>query len=228
MPNFQPPFTINNGDTASASYLTNMVQVSAYCSSAMVILGNGTSGTNVLFGEMAIGSNLVATATSIAVSLTPTFTNLGVTGYSVFGGTASAFSTNILNVFAGSVSAGGGQAILVSLGGTLNATATSDILYQSTFGEGTVNLNGQTGVSYSGISIYAPGSVVSGTLANAYQLYINPPPSATHAYAIYSQSGTNYFGGAMEFGTFNTGAVTATGFINVTTVDGVVRKIAVQ
>lgn len=85
MPYWRSPFTIQNGDTASASYLTSMVQVSGYASAASVLIGNAATSTSQSLTEITIGSNLSLSTsgvlnTSSIVSLTSaTITSLTVT-----------------------------------------------------------------------------------------------------------------------------------------------------
>lgn len=79
-PFFRAPFTINNGDAASAIYLTNMCQVSAYCTGASVLIGNSASSTAQAFTEITIGNGLVLTTSSIlqvssSISVTGSFTD---------------------------------------------------------------------------------------------------------------------------------------------------------
>lgn len=68
-PYFRAPFTINNGDAASAIYLTNMCQVSAYCTGASVILGNPSATTAQAVSEITIGNGLsLSTSGVLSVS----------------------------------------------------------------------------------------------------------------------------------------------------------------
>ncbi len=70
-PYFRAPFTINNGDAASAIYLTNMCQVSAYCTGASVLVGNAASSTAQAQTEITIGNGLtLAVSGELRVSST--------------------------------------------------------------------------------------------------------------------------------------------------------------
>ena len=64
-PYFRAPFTINTGDTASAVYLTNMCQVSAYATGASVLIGNPSASTAQALSEITIGSNLNLTTSGV-------------------------------------------------------------------------------------------------------------------------------------------------------------------
>lgn len=67
MPFYTPPFTINNGDIASAVYITNMLAVSGFASSALVILGNSSSSGSSAIQEIALASNLGFTAGALDI-----------------------------------------------------------------------------------------------------------------------------------------------------------------
>lgn len=64
-PYYRAPFTINNGDAASAIYLSNMCQVSAYCSAASVLIGNSASSTAQAQTEITVGNGLSLSTTSV-------------------------------------------------------------------------------------------------------------------------------------------------------------------
>lgn len=78
MPYFATPFTINNGDIASASYLTAMVQVSSYASGSMVILGNSGSASSAL-QEYTLGNGLGFTSSTFGFPGTATFSSVSIT-----------------------------------------------------------------------------------------------------------------------------------------------------
>lgn len=135
MPFFRPSFTINNGDIASASYLTNAISVSSYCSSAMVILGNGTTSTNSVIQEITIGTGLALSTSGVLstsgpnLSVTGTlqvtgamtaFSTLGVTGAATFLSTVNITGTTTVGTLALTALS---AALPVAQGGTASATA---------------------------------------------------------------------------------------------------------
>lgn len=64
-PFFRAPFTINNGDAASAIYLTNMCQVSAYATGASVLIGNPSASTAQALSEISISNGLSLSASGV-------------------------------------------------------------------------------------------------------------------------------------------------------------------
>ena len=83
MPFFQPGRTINNGDIASASYLTTAISVSGFVSATSVLLGNN-NGVNGAISEYSAGNNMAFNGANFGTTSTPTFAGqvtLGVSAY---------------------------------------------------------------------------------------------------------------------------------------------------
>lgn len=91
----------------------------------------------------------------------------------------------------------GGNASLLTITGTLAPTGSNQTLYADNGFSGTYSTSTYTGLGFVGRNIPTPTVTGTGTIANAYMLYINAAPAATNKYGIY-QAGTdtNYLAGA--------------------------------
>ncbi|XGC80309.1 tail fiber domain-containing protein [Bdellovibrio bacteriovorus] len=94
----------------------------------------------------------------------------------------------------------------IAYSGTINATTS----ISNAFGvKSNPTINVPAGETVNLVSnYYAQGfaKTGSGTVTTATALYLNPPTAGTTNYAVYSQSGTNYFGGGVGIGTLTPGA----------------------
>lgn len=176
--------TAGGGVTVSGSVFS--VSGSTIGSSSAAWIGSNGSGgwfINVPTGDsLGVG---IANSTVMGIATT----GVSVTGVMTVGG--NAVSTTGLLV-ENTVTGGAAEGIqssptLTASGNTQSVIGTYTI---PTFAKSTF-----TGLVYYGERIDTPTVTGSGTIATAYELYLQPPPTATTAWGIYVLSGQSFFGG---------------------------------
>lgn len=174
MPYYQPGRTINNGDIASASYLTTAISVSGFASGATVLIGNSTTATSSALQEITLGNGLAFSGTS-----------LGISGTAAFG----------IWLTPQSSSATFAQGLLFQPG--ISGTASAATFYGAAF-EPLLSTGANSGCIFSNIEVETPG-ITGSALATSYQVFIGQGVAASSQYGIY-QYGTdqNVFSGPVS------------------------------
>lgn len=152
MPFFRSPFTINNSDTASASYLTAMVQVSGYCSSASVLLGNAASSTSASIQEITLTSNFnLSTSGVLDLGSTVTLGTINASGPITLTGVETSTVISLANNTASTgatwlVLSGNNGNLAISQSGAINAVIFTKATGFATFAGGG-NFAGNVGIT---------------------------------------------------------------------------------
>jgi len=217
-------------DTITGLSTTGLVKRTAANTLAIATSGTdyapATSGTSLLYGNgsggfsnATVGSSLtfssgaLNTVQGITTTSNPQFGSLGI-GAAASGTSGDLFVNSTLAVGAStvagagvnlspSVTASGGNVKSIRVGPTMTAAVNGDNLYDIITG-GTIVGASYTGLSWIGVGIGAP-SISTGSLTNAYGMYIYSGPTATNSWGLY-QAGTtakNHFDGAIDVASTN-------------------------
>jgi len=217
-------------DTITGLSTTGLVKRTAANTLAIASSGTdyapATSGTSLLYGNgsggfsnATVGSSLtfssgaLNTVQGITTTSNPQFGSLGI-GAAASGTSGDLFVNSTLAVGAStiagagvnlspSVTASGGNVKSIRVGPTMTAAANSDQLYNIITG-GTFVGASYTGLNWIGIGIGAP-TISTGTITNAYGMYIYSGPTATNSWGLYQASTTakNHFDGAIDVASTN-------------------------
>lgn len=161
------------------------------------------------------GSGMSATGTGTidnAYGLYITAPTIGTTNYALYVASGSTYIAGLVGIGttptqsryavvldSGSTVASGGEVNGIRQLHTLTAAANSDLLVgysqQNTVGKGAF-----TGLTWRGFHIKAPGATGTGTIANAYAFYVEPPTIGTVNYGIYANGGKHYIVGSANQG----------------------------
>ena len=193
--------TVGTGLSFTSGTLTN---------SGVTALTGTTNQVNV---SASTGSVTLSLPQSIATSSSPQFSSLGI-GVAASGTAGDLYVNSTLSVGAAtiagaglnlspSVTASGGNVKSIRVGPTMTAAANSDQLYNIITG-GTFVGASYTGLNWIGVGIGAP-TISTGTITNAYGMYIYTGPTATNSWGLY-QAGTtnkNHFDGAIDVASTN-------------------------
>jgi len=217
-------------DTITGLSTTGLVKRTAANTLAIASSGTdyapATSGTSLLYGNgsggfsnATVGSSLtfssgaLNTVQGITTTSNPQFGSLGI-GAAASGTSGDLFVNSTLAVGAStiagagvnlspSVTASGGNVKSIRVGPSMTAAVNGDNLYNIITG-GTIYGASYTGLSWIGVGIGAP-SISTGSLTNAYGMYIYSGPTATNSWGLY-QAGTtakNHFDGAIDVASTN-------------------------
>jgi hypothetical protein len=97
---------------------------------------------------------------------------------------------------------------------TLTAAANGDDI-RATAISPTIAKGAFTGLNYYGVLVNNSAVTGTGTITNAYQLYIDTPPTATNAYAIYVNGGTSALQAVTATTLNTTGTITSTAAVGL-------------
>ena len=218
-------------DTITGLSTTGLVKRTAANTLAIASSGTdyapATSGTSLLYGNgsggfsnatvsstnLTFSSGTLNTIQNIATTSSPQFSSLGI-GVAASGTAGDLYVNSTLSVGAAtiagaglnlspSVTASGGNVKSIRVGPTMTAAANSDQLYNIITG-GTFVGASYTGLNWIGVGIGAP-TISTGTITNAYGMYIYTGPTATNSWGLY-QAGTtnkNHFDGAIDVASTN-------------------------
>jgi len=217
-------------DTITGLSTTGLVKRTAANTLAIATSGTdyapATSGTSLLYGNgsggfsnATVGSSLtfssgaLNTVQGITTTSNPQFGSLGI-GAAASGTSGDLFVNSTLAVGAStvagagvnlspSVTASGGNVKSIRVSPTMTAAVNGDNLYDIITG-GTIVGASYTGLNWIGVGIGAP-SISTGSLTNAYGMYIYSGPTATNSWGLY-QAGTtakNHFDGAVDVASTN-------------------------
>jgi len=185
-------------------------------SGTSLLYGNGSGGfsnATVSSTNLTFSSGTLNTIQNIATTSSPQFSSLGI-GVAASGTAGDLYVNSTLSVGAAtiagaglnlspSVTASGGNVKSIRVGPTMTAAANSDQLYNIITG-GTFVGASYTGLNWIGVGIGAP-TISTGTITNAYGMYIYTGPTATNSWGLY-QAGTtnkNHFDGAIDVASTN-------------------------
>ena len=202
-------------DTITGLSTTGLVKRTAANTLAIASSGTdyapATSGTSLLYGNgsggfsnatvsstnLTFSSGTLNTIQNIATTSSPQFSSLGI-GVAASGTAGDLYVNNTLSVGAAtiagaglnispSVTASSGNVKTIRVSPTMTAAANGDSLYNIITG-GSIVGGAFTTLGWYGLGVGTP-TISTGSLTNAYGVYISPAPTATNQWGIY-QSGT--------------------------------------